>query len=89
MKRKVKISELKAKLSEHLRHVRKGHAITVMDRDTPIAEIVPLPREKPAITFVNRADRSQKLGDFKLPPLDPPITADAVAVLLELRQNDR
>ena len=39
MKRKVKIGELKARLSEHLRHVRKGHTITVMDRDTPVAEI--------------------------------------------------
>ena len=40
MTRKVKISELKARLSEHLRHVRRGHTITVMDRDTPVAEIV-------------------------------------------------
>ena len=86
MKRKVRISELKAKLSEHLRHVRRGHTITVMDRDTPIAEIVPLPKERPGLTFVNRADPSQKLGDFKFPPMDP-IDVDIVDILLELRGN--
>ena len=89
MKRKVKISELRARLSEHLRRVRKGGTITVMDRDTPIAEIVPLPQETTTITLLNRADRSQKLGDLRFPPLDPPIAVDAVAVLLEMRQNDR
>src|SRR5438132_10712429 len=33
--------------------------ITVMDRDTPIAEIVPLPQETTTITLLNRADRSR------------------------------
>ena len=87
MKRKVRISELKAKLSEHLRHVRRGHTITVMDRDTPIAEIVPLPKqtEKPEITFVSKPEPGLKLGDLRLKPMDPPINADAVEILLELR----
>jgi len=87
MKRKVKIGELKARLSEHLRHVRKGHTITVMDRDTPVAEIIPVPQEKPGIQFVNRADRSLKLGDLKFPPLDPPIEADVVEILLDMRRD--
>ena len=86
MKRRVKISELKAPLSKHLRHVRRGHTVTIMDRDTPIAEIVPL---KQQLEFVNRADRSQKLGDFRFPPLDPPVKTDGVKILLELRKIDR
>lgn len=38
----VRIAALKAKLSEHLRTVQRGARITVLDRDTPIAEIVPV-----------------------------------------------
>ena len=37
----VKIADLKSRQSEYLRSVRRGVAITVLDRDTPIARIVP------------------------------------------------
>jgi prevent-host-death family protein len=37
----VGIADLKARLSEHLRSVRNGGTLTVLDRDTPIARIVP------------------------------------------------
>jgi len=37
----VRIADLKARLSEHLRAVRRGRSLTVLDRDTPIARIVP------------------------------------------------
>lgn len=38
----VRIAALKARLSEHLRSVRQGRTLTVLDRDTPIARIVPV-----------------------------------------------
>lgn len=38
----VRISELKAHLSEHLRDVRRGGRVTIYDRDTPIAELTAL-----------------------------------------------
>jgi prevent-host-death family protein len=37
----VKIADLKNNLSRHLARVRKGREITVYDRDTPVARIVP------------------------------------------------
>ncbi len=37
----VGIADLKSKLSEHLREVRRGEILTVMDRNTPIARVVP------------------------------------------------
>ena len=37
-----KVSELKAKLSGYLAHVRGGGTVTVCDRNTPIARIVPI-----------------------------------------------
>jgi len=41
--RQVRIAELKDRLSEHLRAVEKGTEVVVMDRNRPIARIVPLP----------------------------------------------
>lgn len=38
----VKIAELKARLSEYLRAVRRGETIAVLDRDTRVAELVPV-----------------------------------------------
>jgi antitoxin (DNA-binding transcriptional repressor) of toxin-antitoxin stability system len=44
----VKIADLKNNLSRHLVHVRNGGEITVLDREKPIARIVPFsPRHRP------------------------------------------
>ena len=40
--KQVRIAELKARLSEYLRAVRRGETIAVLDRETPVAEIVPI-----------------------------------------------
>jgi prevent-host-death family protein len=41
---RVTISALKNNLSRYLRSVRKGESIEILDRDTPVARIVPPPR---------------------------------------------
>ena len=38
---RVGIADLKAHLSQHLRTVRGGRTLTVVDRDTPVAQIIP------------------------------------------------
>jgi len=79
---KVGIAELKARLSEHLRKVRRGQTLTVLDRDTPIARIVPYNAE-PGLE-IRRATR--KLRDLRLPP--PPCwPTDSLPVLLEDRAS--
>ncbi len=45
-KDKVKIAEFKAHLSQYLRNVRAGHPLTLMDRETPIARVLPFTNEK-------------------------------------------
>lgn len=40
----VKVAEFKAHLSECLRRVRGGEAITVCDRDQPVARVIPFGR---------------------------------------------
>ena len=77
----VRIADLKARLSEHLRSVRKGRTLTVLDRDTPIARIIPYTVEP---VEVRRAARP--LRDLKLPP-SPAKPTDSLAVLLEDRRR--
>lgn len=76
----VRIAELKSRLSEHLRSVRKGRTLTVLDRDTPVARIVPYTAEP---LEVRRATR--RLRDLELPP--PASATDSVAVLLDDRRR--
>jgi len=40
--KQVRIAELKSHLSEYLRAVRGGQTIAVLDRETPVAHIVPI-----------------------------------------------
>ena len=77
----VRIAELKARLSEHLRSVRKGRTLTVLDRDTPVARIVPYVAEP---LEVRRATR--RLRDRKLPP-PPASPTDSLAALLDDRRR--
>ena len=79
---KVGIAELKVRLSHHLRKVRRGQTLTVLDRDTPIARIVPYDAE-PGLE-VRPATR--KLGDLRLPP-PPSRPTDSLTVLLEDRAS--
>ena len=77
----VGIADLKARLSEHLKAVRKGGTLTVLDRNTPVARIVPFNTEP---IEVRRATRSVK--NLRLPPtLSKP--TDSLAVLLDDRRR--
>ena len=83
----VRIAELKARLSEYLREVRRGRTLTVLDRETPIARLVPY-EEAPALTVRRPRPGAPAPGDFLWPPpLD--LKVDAVALLLEERQAGR
>lgn len=77
----VGIAELKARLSEHLRTVRNGGTLTVLDRDTPIARIVPYAAQALEIRKAKRRPR-----DLKLPPR-PAKRTDSVAILVEDRRR--
>jgi prevent-host-death family protein len=77
----VGIAELKARLSEHLRAVRNGVTLTVLDRGTPIARIVPYTTQPLEIRNAKR-----RLRDLKLPPKPSKLT-DSVAILVEDRRR--
>jgi prevent-host-death family protein len=85
----VKVAELKAKLSEFLRAARGGNPVTVCDRDTPIARLVPYAPAAEPLAF-RRASRA--LHSVPLPrPLPRPLRrrVDSLAALLDERQTHR
>lgn len=77
----VRIADLKARLSEHLRSVRNGGTLTVLDRDTPVARIIPF-----ATQPLEMRKAQRRVRDLKLPP-KPAKRTDSVAVLLEDRRR--
>ena len=85
--RRVRIADLKARLSEHLRYVRRGHVLTVLDRDTPVARMVPI-RLDEALKIREPANPNATLRDVVLPP-PLRIDLDVVDLLLEERQAER
>jgi prevent-host-death family protein len=79
---KVGIADLKAHLSQYLRRVRRGRSLTVLDRDTPVARIVPY--ESETSLEVRRATRQPR--DLRLPS-PPSRPTDSLSVLLEDRAS--
>jgi len=84
----VRIAELKARLSEYLRGVRRGHSLTVLDRDTPIAQIVPYTTEPTGLSIRRPLPNSPGLQRIPLPP-PLAVKIDVVTLLLEERQGTR
>lgn len=60
-----KVSELKAKLSAYLSEVRKGGSVTVYDRKTPIARIVPFLEESDDLLIVEATAPPSDLKKIK------------------------
>ena len=72
----VRIADLKARLSEHLRSVKQGRTLTVLDRDTPVAHLVPVEKSGLEVRAASRRAR-----DLPTPPKRVSAT-NSTAVLL-------
>lgn len=86
----INVSELKANLSKYLRMASRGTRIVVKDRDEPIAELGPLPKDSPSWrTRLAEAGRlrlgSQDWGTLRVSPLPRPI--DIQRALQEVRED--
>jgi prevent-host-death family protein len=85
--KQVRIAELKSHLSEYLRAVRGGQTIAVLDRETPVAQIVPI-RQRTALKIRTPPPGTPPLNRVPLPkPLK--IKIDIVDLLLEERHSYR
>ncbi len=83
--RAVGVKDLKNRLSEVLRRVRKGEAVTVTDRSRPVAILVPLPAgdRSDTVRELVRAGRlawagSKPTGSAHPSSLSGPSVSDAV-----------
>jgi prevent-host-death family protein len=87
MNDRVGVAQLKARLSEYLRRVRRGETITVLDRETEIARILPLEDADP-LSVRSPSGSATRIQDI---PLPPPLAAevDVLALLREERQAER
>jgi antitoxin (DNA-binding transcriptional repressor) of toxin-antitoxin stability system len=100
--KKAKIAELRNGLSRYLDHVRAGGSVIVYDRETPIAEIVPMTHRKNRSKKDLDEERLERLerrgairrgtGDFgewlkTHKPIKIPGGAGVVEALLEDRES--
>ncbi len=80
--RSVRTSDFKAHLSEHLREVRQGATLIVLDRDRPVARVVPWSDPGELVVTPGKGT----LSEIRLlPPLD--LGADILDLLAEERAD--
>jgi|SRR5688572_6998430 len=87
-KKPVRVAQLKARLSEYLRAVRRGADVTVYDRNEPIARLVPYAAADARLVVRERAARYSSLGKIPLPKRLK-LKVDPVRLLLAERRSGR
>jgi prevent-host-death family protein len=98
--KRAKISQLRNRLSEFLDHVRAGGRVLVLDRDRPIAEIIPVRtaeggkgNDGERLAALEREGvvrgPSSRLPQDLLNSDPPGRGADVLAALLEERESSR
>ncbi len=82
------VAEFKARLSEYLRAVKKGHTLTISDHDRPVARVVPYASASGQLVVRERVQQYRTLGDIPLPP-PANLDLDVVDLLMEDRERER
>ena len=84
----VGVAELKARLSEYLRSVRRGGDVTIQDRSEPIARLVPYAAQDARLVVREPLRHYKSLGKIPLPrPVK--LRQDPVQLLLDERRSGR
>jgi prevent-host-death family protein len=84
----VSIADLKARLSHYVRIARSGRTVTVLNRDIPVARLVPVEKKAAGLVVHPPKPGSPPPGKVKLPPRLR-TKRDIVELLLEERQGHR
>jgi antitoxin (DNA-binding transcriptional repressor) of toxin-antitoxin stability system len=84
----VRIADLRARLSEHLRAVRRGRTLTVLDRDRAISRIVPYDGQHRPLSIRSPRPGAPPLARVPLPAALR-LKVDVVDLLAEERQPER
>lgn len=80
---RVGVAELKARLSHYLRLVQRGERVMVLDRERPVAQLVPVEEQRGLVVRPPRPGAGRP-GDIRPRP-GPPIDIDVVALVREER----
>ena len=83
--KRVNIATLKARLSEHLKLVRRGETLIVMDRDTPVARVIPYGAGPLPVVVHAPKTPYRTLGDVPITPVD--FEGDPLEALWEERAD--
>ncbi len=83
----VKIAELKSHLSAYLKMVRLGDEVLVLDRETPIAKLIPIPASRPPLQIIFAKRPYADIRNVVLPP--PPKKSFDPLKALEEERKDR
>lgn len=95
---KANVSTLKNNLSRYLQKVRKGHIVEVLDRDQPVARLVPVglsdEHDEEWVSSLARLDFIRcgpMKGSKQISQTPPPgnASANVLEALLEERRGDR
>ena len=84
----VKIASLKAHLSRHLREVRAGQIVTVYDRATPIARLIPV-EGSDDLVVTRPAANAPSIGRIRISRPSRPLRIDVVDLLVKDRKRSR
>ena len=97
--RTAKISELKAKLSAHIQYVKNGEEVLILDRNTPVARLVPAGAAEDQDARMRRLiakgiltpakDPENKAGFKPAPAGNHPISDEVMAQIWEEERADR
>ncbi len=82
---KTRIAEFKARLSYYLKAVRSGKEVTVMERDTPIARVLPYHEDRKTLPIHPALHIPKGIASLKIPPLKG---VDSLAALGKVRADD-
>ena len=83
--KRVKIAELKNRLSAHLRAVERGAEVEVTDRDRPIARILPASRDERPVRILAATRPFAALRRKRYPPANWAV--DSTTLLREDRRK--
>jgi antitoxin (DNA-binding transcriptional repressor) of toxin-antitoxin stability system len=84
--KRVRIAELKDRLSEHLRAVEGGTEVEVLDRDRPIARIVPLPARDRRVRLLRPSRPFAEIRDRRRARAAWPVSSIEL-LMVERREN--
>jgi len=83
--KQVKIAEFKTHLSSHLKQVRQGKEIIILDRKQPIAKVMPLVDRKKQLLIVRKAKTKGGLKKLRFKGIKAKV--DVVKALREDRDR--